>query len=38
MLDSAHVCVMVNNGEGDLEAYTCKSYWSRIAIIMIKHW
>ena len=26
MLDSAHVRVMVNNGEGDLEAYTCKSY------------
>ena len=38
MLDSAHVRVMVNNGEGDLEAYTCKSYCSHIVIIVIKHW
>ena len=36
MLDSAHV--ILNNGEGDLEAYTCKSYCSHIAIIVIKHW
>ena len=36
MLDSAHV--IVNNGEGDLEAYRCKSYSSHITIIVIKHW
>ena len=34
MLDSAHV--IVNNGEGDLEAYTCKSYCSHIVITVIK--
>ena len=36
MLDSVHV--IVNNDEGDLEAYMCKSYCSHIAIIVIKHW
>ena len=36
MLDSAHV--IVNNGEGDLEAYTCKSYCSHIVITVIKRW
>ena len=36
MFNSAHV--IVNNGEGDLEAYMCISYCSHIVIIVIKHW
>ena len=35
MLDSTHV--IVNNGKGDVEAYTCKVTAAIIPIIVIKH-